>query len=76
MKGSSIGIQEFSNSGSGNFICTDPKLKDELQNVINDGKTRFQIRVYFTGVQTDNNSDWDGWEYDQSSAVLNVAGSY
>ncbi len=72
----SIGIQGFSSSGSGSFTCTDPKLKEELQKAINDGETRFQIRVYFTGVQTDNDTDWDGWEYDQSGAVLNVTGSY
>ncbi len=72
----STGIQGFSSSGSGSFTCTDSKLKEELQKAINDGKTRFQIRVYFTGVQTDNNADWDGWDYDQNGAVLNVTGSY
>lgn len=71
----SIGIQGFNSSGSGNFVCTASKLKEELQKAINDGKTRFQIRIYCTGVQTDNNNDWDGWEYDQIGVVLNVTGN-
>ncbi len=72
----SIGIQGFSSSGSGSFTCMASKLKEELQKAINDGKTRFQIRVYFTGIQTDNDGAWDGWDYDQSGIVLNVTGNY
>ncbi|HAJ94915.1 MAG TPA: hypothetical protein DCP02_01660 [Actinobacteria bacterium] len=73
---SGVGIQGVNSSGSGNFTCTFPKLKEELQKAINDGKTRFQIRIFFTGPQTDNNNDWDGWEYDQDNAVLNVTGHH
>ena len=69
-------IQTFNSLGSGNFTCTASKLKEELQKAINDGKTRFQIRTYFTGSTTDNDGVWDGWEYDQSGVVLNVTGTY
>ncbi len=74
---SSSSIQEFSSSGSGSFTCTASKLKEALQKAIDDGKTRFQIRIYFSGPScTDDNNDWDGWEYDQSGVVLNVTGNY
>jgi len=70
-------IQEVSSSGSGSFTCATSELKEVLQKAVNDGKTRFQIRIYFTGSSyTDNNNDWDGWEYDQAGIVLNVTGSY
>ena len=68
-------IQGFSSSGTGNFICSHTKLKEELQKAINDGKTRFQIRIHFTGSLTDGSGDWDGWEYNQSEVTLNVTGS-
>ena len=73
---SGTAIQGFSSSGSGSFTCIDSKLEEELQKAINDGKPRFQIRIHFAGTSTDSNSDWDGWEYDQSQVVLNVTGSY
>ncbi|HAJ96063.1 MAG TPA: hypothetical protein DCP02_07510 [Actinobacteria bacterium] len=69
-------IQEVSSSGSGSFTCTASKLKEELQKAINDGKTRFQITICFSAPYSNNNNDWDGWEYDQDKIVLNVTGHH
>ena len=71
----STDIQGFSASGNGNFICTNSKLVEELQKAIDNGQARFQIRIYFTGSSTNNNNDWDGWEYSQDQVVLNVTAS-
>ena len=68
----STAIQGFNVSGGGNITCTSSKLVEELQKAINNGQTRFQIRIYFTGPNKNNNNAWDGWEYDQSQVVLNV----
>jgi len=64
-----IAIQSFNNS---NITCTAEKLKSELQKAINNGKSRFQVRVHFSGPWTDNDSSRDGWEYAQASVNLNV----
>jgi hypothetical protein len=64
-----IAIQSFNSS---NITCTAEKLKSELQKAINNGKSRFQIRVHFSGPYTDNDGSRDGWEYAQASVNLNV----
>ena len=64
-----IAIQSFN---SPNITCTAEKLKSELQKAINSGKSRFQLRVHFSGPYTDNDGARDGWEYAQSSVNLNV----
>ena len=64
-----IAIQSFNSS---NITCTAEKLKSELQKAINNGKSRFQVRVHFSGPWTDNDSSRDGWEYAQASVNLNV----
>jgi hypothetical protein len=64
-----IAIQNFNNPS---ITCTAGKLKSELQKAINGGKSRFQIRVHFSGPYTDNDNSKDGWEYSQSSINLNV----
>jgi hypothetical protein len=69
-------IQGFSSSGSGNFTCNATKLKEELQKAINDGKPRFQVRIHFSGAISDNNNDYDGWEYSQNQVILNVTGHH
>jgi len=62
-------IQSFNSS---NITCTAAKLKSELQKAINNGKSRFQIRVHFSGPWTDNDGSRDGWEYTQANVNLNV----
>ncbi|MBU4292788.1 MAG: hypothetical protein KJ770_01880 [Actinobacteria bacterium] len=64
-----IAIQSFNSS---NITCTAEKLKSELQKAINNGKSRFQIRVHFSGPWTDTDGSRDGWEYAQTSVNLNV----
>ena len=55
-----------------NITCNVSKLKDELQKAINEGKSRFQIRIHFSGPYTDDDSKNDGWRYLQSNVNLNV----
>jgi len=62
-------IQSFNSSS---VTCTAEKLKTELQKAINNGKTRFQVRVHFSGPYTDNDDSSDGWEYTQANVKLNV----
>jgi len=64
-----IAIQSFNSSS---ITCTAEKLKTEIQKAINNGKSRFQLRVHFSGPYTDNDSSRDGWEYAQVSVNLNV----
>jgi hypothetical protein len=65
-----LAIQSFSNVGGGSFTCNAAGLKTELQNAINAGKSRFQIRILWDHEVTDGNSGWDGWEYDKSNGVI------
>jgi len=65
-------ITHYNSDGDGNLVCNVDLLKTQLQNAINNGKTRFQIRILSTGSSTNNNNQWDGWEYDQSGVNLNV----
>jgi hypothetical protein len=62
-------IQSFNSSS---VTCTAEKLKTELQKAINKDKTRFQIRVHFSGPYTDNDDSSDGWKYTQANVKLNV----
>jgi len=55
---------------SSNITCSVSKLKEELQNAINEGKSRFQIRIRFSGPFTDDDGRADGWEYSQSNVNL------
>ena len=57
---------------SPNITCNVSKLKEELQKAINAGKSRFQIRIHFSGPKTDNDGQEDGWRYSQSNINLNV----
>lgn len=52
--------------------CNVSKLKEELQKAINEGKSRFQIRIHFSGPYTNNNDNSDGWRYTQANVNLNV----
>ena len=60
---------------SPNITCNVSKLKEELQKAIkaiNAGKSRFQIRIHFSGPKTDGDNQNDGWGYSQSNVNLNV----
>jgi hypothetical protein len=64
-----IAVQSFTAPG---ITCNASSLRSGLQNAINSGKSRFQIRVHFSGPYTNNDSIKDGWEYSQSGVNLNV----
>jgi len=64
-----VGIESFV---SPNFTCSNQKLIDELQDAIDDGKSRFQVRIHFGVVGSDGNGSWDGWSYFKSHVNLNV----
>jgi hypothetical protein len=62
-------IQNFSTP---DFTCDSPKLKLYLQNAITDGKERFQIIIFFTGMATDNDNNQDLWSYNKNTVDLDV----
>jgi len=64
-----IAVQSFA---SPSVTCAADKLRTELQKAINEGKSRFQIRVHFSGPYTDNDDSRDGWEYFQNNVNLKV----
>ena len=65
-------MQSFDSSGDGNITYTAEKLKEELQNAANNGKSRFQIRIHFTGDASNYNNAQDGWKYDQNNINLSI----
>lgn len=65
-----VAIQSFTDP---DITCTDSKLKSELQKAINDGKSKFRIRIRFTTPATDSDHQWDGWDYLIDEVVLHVA---
>jgi hypothetical protein len=66
-----VGIQLFNMAGDGSITCDTATLKTQLQNAINDGKSRFQIRISCPGTISINNT-WDGWSYLQAGVNLNI----
>jgi len=64
-----VAVQSFTDPS---ITCSTETLKSELQKAINAGKSRFQIRVHFSGPCTDNDSKQDGWEYAQANINLNA----
>jgi len=54
------------------ITCNVSKLKEELQRAINEGKSRFQIRIRFSGPYTDGDGQADSWRYSQTNVVLNA----
>ena len=64
-----VGIESFSTAS---FTCSNQKLIDELQKAINDGKSRFQVRIHFASGTSDGNGSWDGWSYLKHQVILNV----
>jgi hypothetical protein len=55
------------------ITCTNSKLKTELQSAINNGKSRFRIRIRFTTPASDADGQWDGWDYLINEVVLHVS---
>ncbi len=66
-----VQVALFANIGTGNFVCSTNALKTQLQNAINSGGQRFQIRIHFAQL-SDGDNTWDGLEYNQSDIVLRV----
>jgi len=57
---------------SPNITCNASGLKGKLQEAINGGKSRFQIRIHFSGPYTDDDDQADGWKYSQVNVVLSA----
>jgi hypothetical protein len=66
---SGTAVQSFASPG---ITCTADKLKSELQKAINEGKSRFQLRIHFSGPHTDSDDSRDGWEYLTQNISLSV----
>ena len=61
-------------SASGpNFIYETGNLVDYLQDAIDSGKDRFQLRIHNTGSMTNNNNTMDAWGYPVDNINLNVS---
>jgi hypothetical protein len=55
------------------FACFNYELKNALQNAIDAGRPRFQLRIHFAGgFSSDDDNNWDGWEYPQNNIKLIV----
>ena len=67
--------QSFPSSSNGKIIYYNQDLWQQIQSAIDSGKEKFQIRIQFTGTLSDNDSNADGWRYEQesSSIVFNIA---
>ena len=55
-----------------NFIVASSLLKNEIQSAINNGEQRFQIMLFFSGMATDNDNNFDMWIYNDSDIVLSI----
>jgi len=63
-------IQSFNDP---DITCTSENLKTLLQQAIDDGKTKFRIRIRYTSTATDFDINWDGWDYLVEEVNLHVA---
>ena len=63
-------IAEYPSSGNGNITCDNTVLKEEIQKAINLGRSRFQLKVYFSGSNINNQGDLR--LYEKSDIALNV----
>ena len=64
-------IQSFPANGDGNITCNSSNLKTRLQDAINYGNSRFQVRIDFL-IPTDNDHISDFWWYKPEGINLNV----
>jgi hypothetical protein len=67
-----INSDPIENFNTSSFTCNDSKLKIYLQNAITNGKERFQVVIFFTGMATDNDNNQDTWRYTMESVDLDV----
>jgi hypothetical protein len=63
-------IQSFNDP---DITCTSENLKTLLQQAIDDGKSKFRIRIRYTTPATDSDHNWDGWDYLIDEVNLHVA---
>jgi hypothetical protein len=68
-------IISFVDYGTGTYTINSPALENLLQDSIDSGDPRFQVRIRF-GVGTDSDGIWDGLEYDQSDVNLRLKYEY
>lgn len=68
---SGIPIQSFPANGGGNITCNSSNLKTQLQNAVNAGKTRFQLRIHLS-LPTDGDNTKDWLDYRTGGITLNV----
>jgi len=64
-----VGIESFNTP---DFVCSSEKLKTELQKAIDNGRTRFQVRIHFVKTTSDGNSFQDGWGYEKDEIKFEV----
>jgi hypothetical protein len=57
---------------SPSFVSTSSLIASRLQDAINSGRNRFQLRIGVIPGWSDSNNAWDGWEYQQSNISLNI----
>jgi hypothetical protein len=62
-------IQDFNTPA---FICDSPDLKRLIQDAIENGRDRFQIVLFFIGTATDDDNEWDIWQYSDWGINLDV----
>ena len=68
-------IISYVDYGTGNYTINSSTLKNLLQDSIDSGDPRFQIRIRL-GVGTDGDNNWDGLEYMQDDVNLRVEYEY
>ena len=56
-----------------NFFCPAGSVADKLQDAINSGKDRFQLRISNPGLLSNNNNTTDAWSYPVDNIKLNVS---
>jgi hypothetical protein len=59
-------------SASPSFVSNSSLIAARLQDAINAGRDRFQLRIGVIPGWSDSNNAWDGWEYQQSNVTLNI----
>jgi hypothetical protein len=62
----------YPSDGSQAIICTTDDLRNEIQKAIDSGKTRFQIRIHFSGKISDNDDQMDFWSFHYDIIKLRV----
>ena len=63
---------EITNISNTNFEKSPAVLKDDLQNVVNNGSSRYQLCFYFEMSQTDGDGEQDFIQYSLANITLTV----